>query len=121
MKMFKTEDFLKMKNPTPGEIYRSELLTSDDQANDLGAMFGIAPPKFEGPLHYHEKRESIIIILSGEGLEIYEDERVPIKAGDVIPIPPGIKHTMVNMSDNELRYIEFYTFPPAPADFHFVE
>ena len=121
MKLIKTENFLKMENPTPGEIYRKEILTGEDHANDLGGIVGLAPPKFEGPIHYHEKRESIIMVLSGEGLEVYEDQKIPIKAGDVIFIPPGVKHTTLNTSDEEFRFIEFYTYPPVQADFHLAE
>jgi oxalate decarboxylase/phosphoglucose isomerase-like protein (cupin superfamily) len=71
-------------------------------------------------MHYHEKRESVISILSGKGLEIYGDEEMPIQAGDMILIPAGMKHAMVNTSDDELRFVEFYTLPPVQADFHHV-
>ena len=72
MKLIKTENFLKMENPTPGEIYRKEILTGEDHANDLGGIVGLAPPKFEGPIHYHEKRESIIMVLRDSSLYTFD-------------------------------------------------
>ncbi|MFH1092173.1 MAG: cupin domain-containing protein [Pseudomonadota bacterium] len=116
MKILQTEDFLKMENPNPGEVYRSEILTREDQANDLGAIFGLLPPKFEGPLHYHEKRESLLMVLSGQGIEIYGDRKIPVKSGDILFIPPGVKHGLINTSEEEFRYLEFFTYPPVLAD-----
>jgi oxalate decarboxylase/phosphoglucose isomerase-like protein (cupin superfamily) len=34
----------------------------------------------------------------------------------VIFIRPGEKHTIVNNSDNDLRFLEFFTHPPVGAD-----
>jgi mannose-6-phosphate isomerase-like protein (cupin superfamily) len=110
-----------MENPTPGKIYRSELLTHEDRAKDLGGIFGLLPPGIAGVLHYHKKRESILFIISGEGVEIVDGKEVPIRAGDVLFIPPEEKHTVVNRSDKDIRYIEFFTYPPGPADFVVVE
>ena len=117
MKLFKLEDFIDMKNPTPGESYRSEILTNEHRAKDLGGMFGLLVPGGRVPYHYHKKRESIIIIISGEGIEIIEGEAFPIKAGSVLHMPAGEKHTTVNRSDKDLRYLEFFTCPPLTADF----
>jgi quercetin dioxygenase-like cupin family protein len=117
MKIFKTSEYVMMKNPTPGQRYRSEILTADHQARDLGGILGVLAPGSSPPYHYHEKRESIIIAISGEAVEILEGKETPIKAGDVIFIPPGEKHTTVNRSSQEFRYLEFFTCPPVGKDF----
>lgn len=118
MKILKAEDFIKMKNPNPKEVYKLEVLTPEDKAKDLGGIFGIFVPGHPPyPWHYHQKRESLIIVLSGEATEILEGKEYLMKAGDVIFIPPGEKHTTVNRSGKEFRYIEFFTYPPALADF----
>jgi len=116
MEVYHTQEFIEKENLTPGEIYRINILT-EDKAKDLGGLFGAIPPGCGGEVHYHEKRESILIIISGEAVEIVEGEEVPIKAGDVLFIPPQEKHTIVNRSDKDLRFLEFFTYPPAPADF----
>jgi len=40
MKVFKSEEYIKMANPTPGQPYRPEILTKEHQAKSLGGMFG---------------------------------------------------------------------------------
>lgn len=117
MKIFKVEEYANMENPNPGKPYRPEILTDEHKARDLGGMFGLLIPGSQVPYHYHKNRESIIIVISGEATEIVEGEETPIKTGDVIYIPAGEKHTTVNMSDKDFRYLEFFTCPPLTADF----
>jgi oxalate decarboxylase/phosphoglucose isomerase-like protein (cupin superfamily) len=117
MKIFKIEEYINMENPNPGEPYRPEILTTEHKANDLGGMFGLLPPGSQVPYHYHNNRESIIIVISGEATEIIEGEEIPIKAGDVIYIPTREKHMTLNRSDKDFRYLEFFTCPPLTADF----
>ena len=117
MKRFKTADYVQMVNPTPGETFPPEILTDKHGAKDLGGMFGLLPPGTQVPYHYHKKRESVIMIISGEGIEIMDGEEIPISTGDVFFIPVCVKHTTINNSENDLRYLEFYTQPPVGADF----
>jgi mannose-6-phosphate isomerase-like protein (cupin superfamily) len=42
--------------------------------------------------HYHTRLTEYYVILSGEGEMELGDERVAVKAGDVIMIPPGVAH-----------------------------
>jgi quercetin dioxygenase-like cupin family protein len=117
MKVFKTSEYVKFENPNPGEPYRPEILTSEHNAKNLGGMFGLLVPNSQVPYHYHKDRESVIVVISGEATEIIEGKGVPIKAGDILFIPAGEKHTTVNRSDKDFRYLEFYTCPPLGADF----
>ena len=117
MRVFKTEEYLNMKNPNPGTPYRPEILGLEHGTKNLGGMFGLLVPGSQVPYHYHNNRESIIIVISGEATEIIEGKEIPIKAGDVLYIPPGEKHTTVNKSKKDFRYLEFFTCPPVSADF----
>ncbi len=117
MKVFKSEEYIKMPNPTPGQPYRPEILTKEHQAKNLGGMFGLLVAGSQVPYHYHNNRESVIIAISGEATEVIEGEEFPIKAGDVLFIPAGEKHTTINRSKNDFRYLEFFTHPPIGADF----
>ena len=116
MKIFKTDDYLKLNNPTPGKIFRQEILCKDHQANELGGIFGLIVAHGKGDYHYHNRRESLLMIISGEAAEYVEGKEHPIKAGDVIFIRPGEKHTIVNKSDKDLRFLEFFTHPPVGLD-----
>jgi quercetin dioxygenase-like cupin family protein len=117
MKLFHTEDYIRMKNPTPGQLYRPNILMAEDKAKDMGGMFGLLPPGSQVPYHYHNTRESVLMIISGQGVEIVEGEEFSVKAGDVMFIPAGEKHAIINRSEHDLRYLEFFTCPPVGADF----
>jgi quercetin dioxygenase-like cupin family protein len=117
MKIFKTEDYVKMENPTPGKPYRPEILTAEHGIKNLGGMFGLLVAGSQVPYHYHNNRESIIIAISGEATEVIDGKEIPIKAGDVLYIPPGEKHTTINRSTKDFRYLEYFTCPPVGADF----
>jgi mannose-6-phosphate isomerase-like protein (cupin superfamily) len=117
MKLFRTEDYIRMPNPTPGAAYKPEILASEPGAKNLGGIFALIPPGTPGVYHYHQIRESILIIISGEAIETVEGKEIPVKAGDVLFIPPGEKHAIENRSNRDLRYIEFFTHPPGKVDF----
>jgi quercetin dioxygenase-like cupin family protein len=116
MKVFKVDDYLKKQNPTPGKTYREDTLTKADEAKELGGLFGIMVAGAQGEYHYHRQRESLLFIIAGEGAELVDGKEHPIKAGDVLFIRPGEKHTVVNKSDKDLRFLEFFTHPPVAAD-----
>lgn len=109
MKIFRIEEFVKMGNPLSGETYKKEILTEDD-ARKMTGVFGLVVPGSQGGgYHFHESDEHIIIIIKGEGIEIVEGEEIPVKAGDVLFIPAGQKHTTLNRSNGDLRYLGFCT------------
>jgi uncharacterized cupin superfamily protein len=116
MKVFKGDEFAGMKNPTPGKTYKIDVL-KELQAKALHGVFGLVVPGGQGgDYHYHEKGEHIIVIVSGEGVEIVDGRETPVKAGDVLYVPAGEKHTIVNRSDKELRYLGFMTCTPGISD-----
>jgi len=117
MKIFISEDYIEMENPTPDKPYRPEILTQEHQAKNLGGMFGLLVPGSQVPYHYHNNRESVIVVISGEAIEVIEGKEFPIKPGDILFIPAGEKHTTINRSNKDFRYIEFFTCPPLGADF----
>ena len=123
-RLFDTQEFIKMANPNQDKLYSTQIVTEKMNAKHLNALFVIVPPPSTGAkvaYHYHKDRESILYIISGTGNEIVDGVKVPIKAGDVLFILPLVKHTIENNSDKEIRYVEFFTHPPAPADRVLVE
>lgn len=110
-----------MTNPTPGEWYRTPILGDEEGAKELGGLVVILAPGKTVPYHYHKNRESLLLVLSGEAVELYEDREYPIRAGEVIFIPAGAKHSVINRTDKEIRFLEFFTQPPLEKDFVRVE
>lgn len=54
--------------------------------------------------HSHEKRSEVWTIISGEGKAIINDTKQYVKAGDVITLNAGVKHTIC--AETELKLIE---------------
>lgn len=54
--------------------------------------------------HSHMRRDEVWTILSGEGRTIVDGMEQPVKAGDVITMQAGCKHTVI--ADTELKIME---------------
>lgn len=54
--------------------------------------------------HMHEKRDEVWTVISGKGLAIIDDEKIPMLPGDVIKMSAGCKHTIIALT--ELKIIE---------------
>lgn len=54
--------------------------------------------------HSHERRDEVWTIISGEGKTIVDGIERPARAGDVITIKAGIRHTII--ADTKLKIIE---------------
>lgn len=54
--------------------------------------------------HSHARRNEVWVIISGSGRTIVEGMEQPVKAGDVVMIQRGCKHTII--ADTELKAIE---------------
>ena len=117
MEIFRIEKFIKAENPEPGTRYMQEILTSKHKAENLSGIFVVLVPGGQVPYHFHKKRESIIIAISGEATETVEGKEIPIKANDILFIPAGEKHGMANKTYKEFRFIEFFTGSPGVVDF----
>ena len=129
MKIFNMEAFGKMENTDPDRPptlggdpqFVKDILTNMDGANDLNGHYISFPPGTEGIYHYHKKCESLMVIIGGEAVELVEGKEIPLKVGDVIYIPAGEKHSVINRSDMDFRFFEFFSSPPVTADKFAVE
>jgi uncharacterized cupin superfamily protein len=87
-------------------------LGTDTAAQKLGASIDIvAPGKISCPYHFHHAQEEMFVVLEGEGTLRVAGERLPVRAGDVIFIPPGPEypHQFINTSDAPLKYLSIST------------
>jgi mannose-6-phosphate isomerase-like protein (cupin superfamily) len=55
--------------------------------------------------HYHPRAEEIYFITAGTGRIRIDAEERPVKAGDAIAIPPGLKHKLWNTSNETLKLL----------------
>ncbi len=87
-------------------------LSDGTAAVKLGAGFDIlAPGKRSCPYHFHHAQEEMFVILEGEGTLRVAGEMVPVRAGDVVFIPPGpmYPHQFINTSAAPMRYLSIST------------
>ena len=61
-------------------------------------------PKHSMNYHSHQNRDEVWVVLSGTGESVVDGYRNPIKAGDVITMAAGCRHTVI--ADTELKLIE---------------
>ena len=54
--------------------------------------------------HSHERRDEVWTVISGKGRTIVNGVEQPVKAGDVIELPTGCRHTII--ADTEIKLIE---------------
>lgn len=97
-----------------GQRYESDSasLARGTAARKLGASVDELPPgKMSCPYHLHHMQEEMFIVVEGRGTLRVADERLPIRAGDVIFIPPGPEypHHIVNTSDAPLKFLSIST------------
>jgi len=91
---------------------RGASLAQGTAARKLGASFDILAPGKRGcPYHLHHAQEEMFVILQGNGTLRVAGEMLPLKAGDVVFIPPGPEypHQIVNTSDAPLHYLSIST------------
>ena len=54
--------------------------------------------------HSHNHRDEVWVVISGEGKTVVDGMEQKVKAGDVITMSAGCRHTV--MADTELKLIE---------------
>ena len=72
------------------------------------------PGAKRGP-HLHRDFEEVIYVLSGAGTTHAESGEIPLKAGDLILIPPGEKHMTLNTGTEPLVLLCFFPVPDVTA------
>ncbi len=65
------------------------------------------------PEHAHDESEEAMYIVSGQGRLITEEGGQDLVAGMAIYMPPGVKHSIVNTGDEDLKLVWVYC-PPLP-------
>ena len=87
-------------------------LSTGTAARKLGAGYDIlAPGQRVCPYHFHHAQEEMFVILAGCGSLRVAGELLPLRAGDVVFIPPGTEypHQIINTSDAPMRYLSIST------------
>jgi uncharacterized cupin superfamily protein len=87
-------------------------LSDGSAAVKLGAGYDVLAPGKRGcPYHFHHAQEEMFVILEGLGTLRVAGQMLPVRAGDVVVIPPGPEypHQFINTSAAPMRYISIST------------
>ncbi len=95
-------------------LYQGEgaRLAEGTAARKLGISYDVvAPGKRSCPYHLHHAQEEMFVVLEGSGTLRVAGEMLPLRAGDVIFIPPGpaYPHQIINSSAAPLKYLSIST------------
>ena len=90
------------------ENYREVLFTTD--RSQLVVMS--IPPEEEIGEEIHADHDQFIRVEAGEGKAVLDGEPFDLRDGDVVVIPAGTRHNIVNTSmDKDLKLYTIYTPP----------
>ena len=53
----------------------------------------------------YERQEEIYFVVEGSGMLHYQDQVLPLRKHDFTYLPPGVKHSIANVSDQPLRVL----------------
>jgi len=87
-------------------------LATGTAASKLGASIDVvAPGQRSCPYHFHHAQEEMFVVLEGIGTLRVAGEMLPLRAGDVVFVPPGPEypHQLINTSDAPLKYLSIST------------
>jgi mannose-6-phosphate isomerase-like protein (cupin superfamily) len=63
------------------------------------------------PRHHHAEEIETVFVLAGYSQLTLGDIEVPFNAGQVVAIPKGLDHALVNMGQEPVELITFFTPP----------
>jgi len=89
-------------------VYRTRRLGTAAGGRALGCShYELAPGKTSFPYHFHSAFEEALYILEGNGTLRIGKDKVEVRAGDYIAIPPGpdFAHSLTASSAGPLHYL----------------
>ena len=88
----------------------SWILVSEKTVGSKNLALGVneTEPGSMVPEHKHDTEEEVMFFLSGKGLFVTEDERIPLEPGVCVYNPPGSKHKILNTGEENLKFVWIY-------------
>ena len=102
-----------MQTPLPAEADWEQLpvkaaerrVLADDPDYTLTKMS--APPS-RGPAPHSHPHKQLVYVLRGSGAMLVGSELVPVSAGSVVAVPPGVPHIMHHVTE-DAEWLEYFT------------
>jgi mannose-6-phosphate isomerase-like protein (cupin superfamily) len=89
---------------SPADTVRLATLVRPADGTDTSVFYEVWEPGGAQPPNSHPDSTEIFVILRGEGRAFSDEHTVDLRAGDVLILPPGSVHRIVNTSPAERLY-----------------
>jgi len=94
---------------TPDGLKRYPLVRGDvENKIEAGIELNVLAPHQMTPTHYHSGCEHYVFIVRGLGNMVIEGETHPVATSYLVAIDPGEKHSLQNLGDRDIEYLEFF-------------
>jgi len=112
--LIRNTDEVKLERQFRAPLYDTQCggITDGLAARKLGAGLDILAAGMRScPYHYHLAQEEMFVILEGQGTLRVAGQMLPVRAGDVVVIPPGPEypHQFINTSSASMKYLSIST------------
>ena len=100
------------EHPRIGNVFMKTLLTAGD--NRLANVNLVkVPPGGEVPRHLHVNEVETVYVLAGRSTLVLGEAEMAFNRGQAVAIPKGLEHALINVGDEAVELITFFT-PPLP-------
>ena len=89
---------------SPADTVRLATLVRPSDGTDTSVFYEVWEPSGAQPPNSHPASTEIFVVLRGEGRAFSDEHSVDLRAGDVLILPPGSVHRIVNTSPTERLY-----------------
>lgn len=89
---------------SPADTVRLATLVRPSDGTDTSVFFEVWEPAGGQPPNSHSDSTEVFVVLRGQGRAFSDEHVVDLKAGDVLILPPGSVHRVVNTSTAERLY-----------------
>ncbi|OHV36079.1 MULTISPECIES: cupin domain-containing protein [Pseudofrankia] len=89
---------------SPADTVRLAVLSGPAQGSPTTVVFEIWEPGGSQPPNSHPASTETFVVLAGTGLAHSDGHTRPLGPGDVLVLPPGSVHRIVNTSDTDRLY-----------------
>ena len=91
--------------------FRRSMITADD--TDVANVSHLVID--DSKEHYHREMTEFYYVLHGDGEMVLDGDSTPIREGDLVLIPPGVRHT----SEGDMQVLIFGVPPQETEDIYF--
>jgi mannose-6-phosphate isomerase-like protein (cupin superfamily) len=89
---------------SPADTVRLATLVRPADGTDTSVFFEVWEPGGAQPPNSHSDSTEVFVVLRGHGQAFSDEHTVELRAGDVLILPPGSVHRIVNASPTERLY-----------------